>query len=205
MNVPHVTDILASAGMVGYGAVREEVLARKAALGKAVHRAIEFYNQDVIEGLDMDRFEERVDIDPQASGYLKAWKRFCSESRFRPTAIETRWETSVAGLAFVMTPDCVGQMGVREAIVDAKTTAATQPWHGVQFAAYSMGYGKPPDDPTWLAWFSRRDRFSVQLQENGTYRLKTFEDPTDAYVFLAALQVAWWKIGRGMGNGREER
>ena len=158
-----------------YAQVRPEVLARKAEVGRAVHRATWLADED-----DLDEASVEAEVAP----YLAAWRRFRAEVGFAP--VERERPVFHPQLGYAGCPDAVGHTPQipRPILVDLKTTdEPAAVLAGPQTAAYAE------------AWLAERDetglveRWSVHLREDGTYRLVTHRDRRDFAVFKAALEI----------------
>ena len=171
---PSVTQILKDAGLIDTTWYTEEARER----GKAVHLATQFLDED---DLDWNT------VVPNYRGYVQAWERFKTESRFQighdasgKLLIEYRLFHSVSG--YCGTLDRLGTIGTAEYLIDIKTGDAEQ-WHGYQIAAYSQCLPNPHS----------RKRMTVHLRASGSYStrehaLTAFS--SDWQVFAAAA-VVW--------------
>lgn len=174
-NLPSVTQILKSAGMIDLQWFTEEARER----GKAVHLACEYYDQ---EDLDLDS------VDPRIQGYLKGYIKYRIVEGTDYEKIEIP-HIDKSGL-YAGTPDRIIVVRPR-ALTDIKT-GQPEEWHGVQLAAYLNML----DDP-----FSY-SRFGLYLRNDGTYSLKEFPRADyvhDLNIFISALNIYNWKA-RTNGN-----
>ena len=171
---PSVTQILKDAGLIDTTGHTEEARER----GKAVHLATQFLDED---DLDWNT------VVPNYRGYVQAWERFKTESRFQigrdasgKLLIEYRLFHSVSG--YCGTLDRLGTIGTAEYLIDIKTGDAEE-WHGYQIAAYSQCLPNPHS----------RKRMTVHLRASGSYSTREHAltaFPYDWQVFAAAA-VVW--------------
>jgi hypothetical protein len=143
-------------------------------LGTAVHRAIELYEDGTLDTAALDPL-----IAPRLEAYLK-FKRECYAI---PVELEQRVHNSLYGYCGRL--DFNGLMRGEKAIVDWKSGLIT---HTV--AMQLAGYAGCMADPSSYA------RYSLQLRDDGTYRLHEYpraEFREDFADFCAALRVAMRK------------
>jgi hypothetical protein len=176
MPVPNVTRMLQGAGIISFEHVPPDVLRRKQLLGKLVHQACHFYDENDLP----ERLPQEVAV------RLEAYKKFRSESGYKPMRNEGRMVAVVHGMSYGMQFDSIGPLNGLPTIVDLKTGVAVEPGWGVQTAGYELGIPKPLPHP-------RYQRVVVQLKDDGNYKVHTYADPTDAQIFLACLAIATWK------------
>lgn len=177
--IPSVTQVLKP--LYDFSMVAPEVLERKRLIGTAVHRAIEL---SIMGDLDEST------IAPEWAGYLNGWKRFLDEARIHPADIgEPEKPLAHATYRFAGTPDIPICIERRWGVLDLKTAEALHPAWALQAAAYQelMNANTPKGQ--------RRieDRYTLQLRENGSYRLERYTDRNDFNVFLSLLTVKRWQ------------
>ena len=137
--------------------------------GKAAHSAVEYYEQgDLDEGL----------LSPVISPYLEGWKKFNADTGYVSTAQERIVYNRT--YRYCGTLDQEGVMDGATCLIDLKT-GPYQFWWAYQTAAYN-------------AEAKCRRRYSLELREDGTYRLIPHKDKRDFQTFLACLTVANIKI-----------
>jgi hypothetical protein len=186
--VPGVTRTLDHSGLVDLKWVREEILERKSALGKEVHRAIHYH----LEG-DLDPGS----VDEAALPYLESFIKLQEQAKLWPTAIEHQCVSYLEGLPFGMQCDIAGKFWGEEAIMDFKTGKA-QFWHGVQLAAYAVGLPHATLT-TPMAKFAQRKRYVIELQKTSEMaHVVPFRDMRDLRTFGACLEVTSRKMAEGM-------
>lgn len=179
-SVPSVTQVLADMNFVDttwfteYGRTR----------GTYVHKLIQFYIEETLD-------EET--IDQALSGYLSAFKRFKDEADIDTDTWTVEKPLASATLRFAGTPDFVGLICGKCAVIDLKTSVTASPWERLQTAAYHMLLTEvrtPGRMPV-------THRYSLHVSEDGKYKLIEHKDRQDAQVFKAALACWHWKSNGG--------
>lgn len=170
-----VTQILRLAFGDQYAGIPASVLEYGASRGTAVHSATQYLDEE-----DLDESS----LDPAVIPYLDAWRRFRSDTGLEVLACELPVESK--RYQFDGHPDRVVLFRGRRAILDLKATAALSPLVALQTAGYAIAYEEQTGERIAA-------RLAVRLLPDGTYRLESYTDRTDRFVFLAALQVAGWK------------
>lgn len=170
--LPSVTQLLAP--LVDYSKVPRETLERAQALGTAVHRMTELYDND-----DLDEESLSAELRP----YLAAWLRFRAECQFEPVTIEHRMSHPL--YRYAGTSDRTGVIKSRLAVVDLKKMMVLGPHIGPQLAAYEKLHQ--------AEGLKVLDRFALGLRPDGTYRLQPYTDPLDWQCFLSHLTIHNWK------------
>jgi hypothetical protein len=171
--VPSVTQVLREC--FDFSRVDPAVLAAKAMLGTAVHKACEL---DDAGTLDEASVHERV------LPYLEGYRLFKREKRPEVLATEQRVFHPIAGYA--------GTYDVRMVfdgyiwLIDWKTPLVINPAVALQLAAYTAAL--PPMERS-----GREKRGALQLLDDGRYRLHEFKDPNDYPTFLSFLNTYRWK------------
>jgi hypothetical protein len=163
--VPSVTTILKDMGFVDAQWFTDHARTR----GTYVHQIIEWHITGEID---------ESTIDPELQGYLDAWGAFTADTGFVSTETEKPLASDI--YRFAGTPDHIGMLNGREAVIDAKT-GAIYPHVGLQLAGYEILATRP------------LKRFGLQLKEDGRYSLKEFKDRQDRGIFLAALSCWHWQ------------
>lgn len=176
--VPSVTQILQP--LIDYSHVPPAVLARAAEIGKAVHLACALEDRD-------DLVEDS--LHPALIPYLRAWRRFKTETGFVPEVIEQPMHSPLHRIAG--TPDRIGLLrgilGKPRAVLEIKTTADFIPSFGPQLAGYWQLWRESKLMDTRQLLATRR--YAVQLREDGSYRLERYSDHHDMVVFAACLTL----------------
>jgi hypothetical protein len=139
--------------------------------GRALHKAIHYYSEG---DLDFDSLDES--LKPRLEAYI----RFCEEMQWKPTLLEQPLyhpKYQYCGI-----PD---QAQEGRAVIDLKA-GAHLPSHALQLAAYANLLPNP------LLY----ERWGVQLQDNGKYRIETYkkqELTSDFSVFISMLNIFSWR------------
>jgi hypothetical protein len=171
--VPSVTQVIRNAGLINFDMVKPDILERKALLGKLVHQACHYYDEnDLPEELPEEVVER-----------LESYKLFRTETGYKPDCNEVRMIASIHGMKFGMQFDSIGMLHGRLTLVDLKTGADEHPAWGVQTAAYELG----------LKHTVKYQRIAVQLKPERKYKVHSYNDPGDAQIFIACLAIANWK------------
>jgi len=175
VSVPSVTQVLRE--LHPFAGVSPDVLEAAAERGTHVHQACWYFDE-----ADLDEDE----LTPKVRGYLQGWKRFTLDADPIWSAIEKPLFHPL--LRYAGTPDRFGELTIKGrhiplAQVDIKTGLDAHPCWGVQTMAYNHAAGCP-DAP----------RFTVQLREDGTYRLLQWEDAQDWPVFVSLTTLRTWKL-----------
>lgn len=169
---PSVSEILSR--IVDFSHVRDDVLERASRRGTLVHSACEY---DDAGDLDED------DLDPAIRPYLDAWRKWREDTDAEILAVECRLHHPAIGYAGTI--DRVARIVDDVYVIDIKTTCTLYPHVGVQLAAYRM--------LTQVGDVPRATRAAaVQLRDDGTYRMRPYNDPRDARCFMALLTLQNW-------------
>ncbi len=166
--VPSVTQILAP--LNDFSMVNPALLAYKRDLGTAVHRATELHD---LGDLDEDSVHESI------RPYLDAWMRFRREKPFRIVGLEHRVFHEVH--RYAGTYDRLVELDGKLCIFDIKT-GAMYPSYGPQTAAYKNAVEHQTGKRV-------QGRYTVELRDDGTYRLHAMTDPEDWPTFLGCLAI----------------
>jgi hypothetical protein len=189
--VPSVTEILGDLSAIKR--MDPAWLAAARDRGQLVHKVIELHNQE-----DLDEST----VDPSVAGYLTAWKRFCSDYKFKVLLSERvvwsdRW--GFAGKFDVLgtwVPNRHGAKHWRFCLPEVKS-GAKDPSHGPQTAAYVQA----AVEMEILDELRRKDlpqRCAVYLKPDGYYNVDRFSFPQDWPIFLAALTCYRFKEKHGL-------
>lgn len=130
---------------------------------------------------------ELFDMDENLLGYLEAWRGFKRELKFVPALVETPLGHEV--LQFGGTFDVQGEIPGAQAVIERKSRKLSD-HDDMQVEAQallirdSLGLGA-------------QAKFLVELHADGTYLWRRVENRTARSVFLNAVGVANYRIGRG--------
>jgi hypothetical protein len=164
--VPSVTQVLQAEGYIDTTWFTEYGRDR----GKMAHLAIHLY--------DMQDLDEEG-LDPALAPYLEGWKKFKQESGF--VLRESEVPHCHPFRQYAGTPDKIGTINGKSAVIDIKT-GAVQEWTRLQLSAYVE-----------LVTVEPMARYSVQLKNDGTYRPLEYKDRADRAVWLSVLTSYQWK------------
>jgi hypothetical protein len=191
VEIPGVTRVLDTSGLVDYSAVRPEILERKSKFGKEAHRCTVLYDKSL---LDWDS------VDPRIIPYVESWVSFRRQTGFIPLLTEEQCIAEVSGMLYGMTIDRQGITGQRglgkkrgfDTTVEIKTTSQILPHHAIQTAGYALGLPKS-GVTTPMARFLSRRRLIVKLNPDGRPEIRECDDRSDMDTFVAALRISGWK------------
>jgi hypothetical protein len=174
--VPSVTQVLQAMGFVDTAFFTEESRTR----GTYVHKLIELH---ISQELDENTVDESL------HGYFDAFRRFREEAD-----IDTDTWTVEKPLAskvhrFAGTPDFVGIINGRCAVIDLKTSATVSASEQLQTAAYKILI-----DETHQQGMPVTHRFSLHVSSEGKYKVIEHKDRQDAQIFKSALACYYWKL-----------
>lgn len=174
--VASVTEIIKP--LSDFTRVPEAVLENKRSLGKAVHKAIELWEQ---QDLNVD------ELDPLAIPFFEAWLKFKEDNSFRALIVEQ--PVASAKFRCAGTPDVLGTRGpgtTPDEILDVKCVWKMDPATGVQIAGYEELVAE------WTGVKIKR-RTGVQLLSDGNYRPHSYTHKNDRNVFFACHSIHAWK------------
>ncbi|SRR6266403_791918 len=191
VEVPGCTRVIDTGGWDTYANVRADILERKSAIGKEVHRATVLYDRGV---LDWDS------LDPRVAPYVAGWKYFRDVTGFVPIISEYLAVCEVNGRKFGLKIDCQGLTGKRagiksgiDTIVEKKTTVAKARRHELQTAGYAIGLPKRGVKSALARFLSRR-RIIVYLKPKGRPDIHECDRREDYEIFMALLTVTEFKL-----------
>ena len=166
--VPSVTQIIADAGLYGDTRYFTDYNRER---GTLVHKVIELH----LSG-DLDH----ASIDPVLMPYYEAWLKFENDAEYVSDECECRMVNNI--YRFAGTVDHIGYINGHYCIIDVKTGAYNPAW-AIQLAAYEL----------LLKSVGGPKRFSLQLKDDGNYKLTEHKDRQDKNIFLSALSLYYWK------------
>jgi hypothetical protein len=141
--------------------------------GSAVHMAMSLILKD-----DLDEST----VDPRIEKFLSSFKNFVADSGFKPRIGLCEKPMHHEALGYAGTPDIVGMMGKRPAVVECKTTVLG--YAAIQSAAYERMIRQHMRSTKGIT------RFGLLLREDG-YSLNEYKDPGDWPTFMQMLKL--WK------------
>lgn len=178
--VPSVTQIIAP--LYSFDGIPESVLNAKRDLGKAVHLACEYDDQD---DLDDDS------LTPEVLIRVEAYRKFKRD--VKPVVLLNEQKLYSPKYKFAGTIDRRYLIEGLEWTVDLKTTASMSAAVGIQLAAYDRLVG---DSGTR----NGSKMGALQLNGDGTYKLYPFTDASDFPVFLSLLNIHNWRVKNAKRN-----
>lgn len=164
---PSVTQIIADAGLYGDTSFYTDYSRDR---GTLVHIIIQWHLGNMLD---------ESSIDPVLQPYFNAWCKFVKESAYVSDDCERPMANDI--YRFAGTVDHVGHINGDYCLIDVKTGAPSPAWP-IQLAAYSI-----------LLKGGNAKRFSLQLKDDGNYKLTEHKDRQDKQIFLAALSLYYWK------------
>ncbi len=167
LELPSVTRILSDAGLVDARWFDDWSRDR----GRAVHKAIELYNND-------DLIEEG--LDPVIVPYLEAWKEFQRQTKCVITHSELQVHSELYGYAGTL--DISGTINGKSVIIDIKS-GAVGITTGLQLAGYALTF------PNYYGI----ERYGLRLQPNGKQSIKPFTDRNDFPVWQSFVACHHWR------------
>jgi hypothetical protein len=189
--IPSVTQILDSVGLIDLDNIPGDTLEQKRLLGDSVHYACRLIDQT--NDLDWDS------VHPDTVGYIVAYENFCKKAKFEPERdwVEKSMIHQANGMSYGLTIDRVGRLsGVKHrCVVELKCTYKPETSWRIQTAAYELAV--PKKDGEYIG------RLAVQLRKDGTFQLFLHENPRDKDMFLYCLAVIHWKINEKISWKKE--
>ncbi len=169
---PSVTQIIAAAGLYGDTSRWTDYSRDR---GTYVHQIIEYHLAGELD---------EATIDPALLPYFAAWLRFEAEAGFVSEGCEKRLVSERH--RFAGTIDHIGHLNGHYVIIDVKSGAPV-PATGVQLAGYEILLGVPGPR-----------RYGLHLKDDGKYSLVEYRGREDRAVFIAALNLYYWKANNGI-------
>ena len=190
--VPSVTQVLDSVGLVDYSRVPRDVLENKRRIGDAAHFAIHLF-----ESNDLDPYS----VQAEYAGYVEAYMNFREEMQWEPESTETSGIFTVHGMDFAYTWDGFGRikgsktLSKYRTVLEIKCTADEEPSWKYQLAAYALTVPREKDEHI--------ARVTVKLSPDATYKPFLYDQPRDKDTFLYSLSIVNVKINEGLPWKRE--
>ena len=186
--VPSVTQIIAP--LSDHSGIPEWILKRKQAIGKAVHKVCELYDNGKLD---------ESSVHPEIAGYFDAYKAFLRDT----CALVLQNEQPVYSRMhnYAGTLDRMYQMPMHRpncwsaddsVLCDLKTVVDLKPATGPQTAGYLLASDLASTaGPPIL-------RCALQLKPTGQYHIQMYNESSDKAVFLSCLQTFNWKKYHGI-------
>lgn len=180
---PSVTDCLGTLGLQVFPPqVTREMLDAAAHRGTMVHRYSAIIDRHGDGALDWDT------IDVKHIGYLEGFEHFRHDHLWVPELIEQSMFHPL--YRFAGTVDRTGKLAAlkedERAVLDIKTGVPMEA-HALQLSGYQLLLDTP----------AKYRRFGLYLNDDGTYRLKEYENAQDRTLFLYAVALTHWKLTHG--------
>jgi len=172
VELPSVTQIITSIGLVDYSMVNKDLLDYKADIGRKIHKTIELYDNKELDNSELH---------PLLRNYLEQWRKFKKD--FRLHTIESEIRMFHPAYKYAGTIDKLGRIDDYYVILDIKS-GGISPSHSIQTSAYKEMLEKNTQ-------IKIKKRFAVYLTEEN-YTVVEHKD-NDLGVFLAALSIYNWK------------
>lgn len=185
--VPSVTQILDSCGLVDFSNVPGDTLERKRQIGDAVHFATRLDDQD-----DLDPFS----VGEETAPYLIAYQRFRDDVGFvpEPEWIEKGFIHSVHGMTYAGTVDRIGKFAnsriKHRVLLELKCAFTEEAAWKIQMAGYELAVPKAQGEHI--------ARVVVQLKKDGSFKLYLYENPRDSDIFKICLSLVCWRRNEGL-------
>lgn len=172
--LPSVTQVLAQ--LEDWSKVDPVALELARVRGTHIHRMVDL---DVHGNLDEES------LAPEYHGYLRQWRKFLAETRFKPLLAECRVHDEIHGYAGTF--DLAGTLGPRFMLVDVKSglVPRTVPLQTAAYLHAAVRCGKFP---------ASAERAALRLHED-SYRFFPIEShyASDLADFTAALRLHHWR------------
>jgi len=172
VELPSVTQIITSIGLVDYSMANKDLLEYKADIGRKVHRTIELYDNNELDDSELH---------PLLKNYLEQWKKFKKD--FGLHIIESEIKMFHPIYKYAGTIDVLGRIDDYYVIIDIKSGGEI-PAHSIQTSAYKEMIEKNTK-------IKIRRRFAVYLTEEN-YNVVEHKNK-DLNIFLSALSIYNWK------------
>lgn len=154
------------------------ILARKAAIGTAVHFATELDDQN---NLDESSLHEEI------LGYVEGWRKFKRDHRFEVESVEQNLYHPK--LWYAGTIDRVGRVDGDRFVIDIKTRLEIPAVVGIQLAAYNeLLRGNGVVDRR-----KKLGNMAVQLTKDGNYQIHPFSHDEHYPAWLSLLTLRNWR------------
>ena len=175
--LPRVTGILQAEGFTDFSKVNPDIMARAQNFGTALHSTTELWDKKILKISTLDK-----ELIPYLDGWIKFIKDY--EIVIEPTEIENHLISTKWG--FQGTPDRYPIIKGKRTIIDLKSSTVMYPATALQTAAYQILVEENTG-------FKVQQRWGIQLNEKGAYKIIPYSKASDRTVFLSALNTFKWK------------
>ena len=185
IEIPSVTSVLKSAGLVSFIDVPDRHLDFATIRGKAVHLATQY---DDLGTLDEGTLHSAL------IGYLESWRNF--KQKCSVEIIDVEKPLFSAKWMFGGTRDRLAIIGGKVTIIDLKTASTSYPANAIQVAGYKI-----LQDENCNGNRDRRvkRRMVVMLKSDGKFLLEEyFDHEADERIFISALMISKFKERMGL-------
>lgn len=186
MEVPRVSRILESAGLIDLSSVPVDLLERAKIFGSATHKMTELWDKGTLL---------LTSISKPLFPYLKGWQQFLNDYNItiNPEEIEKRFESKK--WKFRGRPDRWPIINSIRTLLDIKTSTQMYAATEIQTAFYEILLNEHG--------FKIKRRWGVQLLgevPKGTkpYNIEVYNDPGDKAVAMHCLGLHYYKLRRGL-------
>jgi hypothetical protein len=177
--VPSVTGCLEGAGLSDFSGIPRDVIERKQILGKYVHAAAEYIDQDDIVW---------ESIDPTCLPYVQAYESFKKDTGFKPLLTEKRGVAVINGAKVGFTLDRFGAWCGLPFIVDLKCGAEEGISWRVQLAGYELCLPYCELEGN-LPPLMSCGRAAVMLRPDGRYKVFRYDHNRGSHRSLAEARM----------------
>lgn len=184
--IPNVTFLIAY--LTDYSRIPPDVLANAIEEGNATHYMVEL---DCHDDLDVDALTGKL------AGQYRAWAAFKEATGF--VCWQSEMQIYHPVLRYAGTADLFGLMpklAIKGPVnIDIKRSLYAGPAIGVQLAGYTLAWNHIHQHNRECKdrLIPGPNRFALQLNENGIYRLQQYPERDDFTQFLASLSQFRWK------------
>jgi len=175
--LPSVTEIIRP--LQDYAAIPERVLEYARQKGEAIHLAVQLHHEG-----DLDIGS----LDPAIVPRFDAWLKFVEDKAPRICGFERPLYSRI--YRYAGTPDLWCLMDGVLWLLDIKPNSLCK-WYPIQLAAYQQLLRE-----TGLSKEGQAKRATLQLKDDGTYKLTPYDraqDAADMGVFLSLLSILNWR------------
>ena len=176
MEYPRVTAILSNVGISDFTKVHAQLLEDAGHFGTAFHSARHM--------LDMETLDEATLSEPLIP-YVSGYKQFRKDFNIIVLPDESERQFISKKWGFKGTPDIWPVIQGNRTLIDTKTSAQMYPATAIQIAAYQILLEENG--------IKVHQRWGLQLNEKGTYKIIPYTNVADRTVFLSAVTLYNWK------------
>lgn len=168
--IPGATEILRDAGFKGPDGNME--------MGRAVHIATQYDDEGTLNF---------ASVSDEVYPYLEGWRKFRSETGFKPNRIEEPNINQALWFAAVLDREGTWDKGNAHVLVEIKKYSPPY-FTGLQLAL---------QDLTLPTLSLPRKRIAVELKADGTYKIHEYRDANDRSMAIFLVSLYWLKKNNG--------